>query len=133
MKGKRTLPKDVVQVTSTITLTPQPSQQPTITQQQQQPIGASKMADKASRYNVTLTVQCKVESLDATGKVASPFADTNAEIKYSGMNYLQIVVTQDLVARFGKMIAETGYAAASASGFAAEVEALLKAAAQTQK
>jgi hypothetical protein len=82
------------------------------------------MADQNSRYNLKLSIKCEVEAISADGKGTKPFADTDATIKYNGMNYLQIVVTQDLVAKFGKMIAETGFAAAAMSGFEKEIAQL---------
>jgi hypothetical protein len=79
------------------------------------------MANKESRYDVVLTVTCVVKKAGAEAKA---FATTKAEIQYSGMDYLQVVVCQDQVASFGKSLTETGYAAAAMNGFAAEVAAL---------
>jgi hypothetical protein len=86
------------------------------------------MADKDSRYNMVVTIGYEIKKSEG-----DDFAKLKSELTYTGMDYLQITVTQKMIAELANNFADMGFVSASAMGFDAEIAAITEAKTKKEK
>ena len=73
----------------------------------------------AGEFDVTLELSVKVKK-KGEGK-DSDWYSQNTNIKYEGMDYLQIAATNGAIVKFGEILAELGWDGAKLKGYPAEL------------
>ena len=88
------------------------------------------MAKKEDRYNVTLKMNLSIDQVDDKGNVLRNWHGGNYDLDYPGMDYVQIVATQQAMSHFGQILCNLGWGDAAVIGYDMNELALAKRIAQ---
>jgi hypothetical protein len=78
------------------------------------------VAKDTTKYNVKLKVSYEIVNASDN----SPFASASSVLDYSGMNIMQVTVTEGLVVGFAQSLVDTGFMGAALKGYGADLEKL---------